>query len=194
MSKHVTKFKKKQRKLSKQIQGSKRWKYTVGCIGKISRKIAKKRKNWQHQVSNAIAHCYGKVAVEDLRISNMTKSAKGTIDNPGKKVKQKSGLNREILNTAWSGLLNKLAYKTEVVRVNPRYTSQMCNKCGVIAKDNRKTQSAFICITCGHRDNADVNASKNIKALGMAHLGVEEKVTFPMKRETPVSYQLSLHN
>ena len=70
----------------------------------------------------------------------------------------------------------------------------MCNECGVIAKDNRKTQSAFICITCGHKDNADVNASKNIKALGMAHLGVEEKITFPLKRETPVSLQVSLGN
>ena len=96
----------------------------------------------------------------------MTKSAKGTIENPGKHVKQKSGLNKAILESCWSILEQCLSYKTELIKVPASYTSQRCHKCGHIDQDNRKTQSKFKCISCGHIANADVNAALNIEVIG----------------------------
>ena len=105
--------------------------------------------------------------MEDLKTKNMTKSAKGTLQEPGKNVAQKSGLNRSILKTGWYKLERALAYKTTVHKVAPHYTSQRCNRCGMTNRKNRKTQSEFRCVGCGHLDNADINAAKNILALGI---------------------------
>jgi putative transposase len=97
----------------------------------------------------------------------MTKSAKGTVENPGKNVRQKSGLNRSILNNAFSELKRQMQYKTDrhggqLALVDAKYTSQTCSCCGHVEKANRKTQASFECIKCGHSENADVNAAKNI--------------------------------
>ncbi len=128
--------------------------------------------NWHHQESRTIADQNQYAVVEQLNTKGMTQSAKGEMDNPGKNVKAKSGLNREILKTGWSAFKQKLAYKTEVVEVNPKNTSRMCHRCGHIDKDNRKTQSRFRCVRCGHSDNADINAALNILlALGTRAIG-----------------------
>ena len=133
---------------------------------KTSRKIHQIRDNWLHHVSKEIADRYSVVYVENLNIKSMTVSAKGTIDNPGKNIKQKAGLNKSILKTNWYKLEQYLNYKTNVIKVPAAFTSQRCNKCGHLDKDNRKTQADFKCLACGHRDNADVNAALNILALG----------------------------
>ena len=96
----------------------------------------------------------------------MTKSSKGTLEKPGKNVKQKSGLNRSILSSGWYDLEQKLGYKSEVVLAPAQYTSQRCSKCGNINKENRKTQAQFKCLSCGYSGNSDVNAALNIAALG----------------------------
>ena len=92
----------------------------------------------------------------------MTKRAKET------NLKQKSGLNRSILDVGIGKFFNMLDYKSKwqgktFVKVDPKYTSQTCSKCGCISPDNRKSQSKFQCIECGFETNADVNAAKNIK-------------------------------
>ena len=102
----------------------------------------------------------------------MTKSAKGTKDKPGKRVKQKSGLNRSIAQQAWSTFRNLLAYKLnhlngELRLVDPKYTSQTCPQCLTTDKRNRKSQAKFKCISCGHTANADHNAATNILRLGL---------------------------
>ncbi len=104
----------------------------------------------------------------------MTASAKGTVEEPGKQVAQKAGLNREILASGWGGLERKLAYKAgELVKVDPAYTSQACSRCGNTHKSNRSSQSVFRCGACGFRLNADHNAAINILArAGLPYVSV----------------------
>jgi putative transposase len=112
------------------------------------------------------------IFVEDLKISNMSASARGTIENPGRNIRQKSGLNRSILDQAWAMFFEFLGYKQQwnggwVIAVPPQYTSQTCPCCSFKHADNRKTQSVFKCIECGYENNADVVASMNIEAKGI---------------------------
>ena len=161
-----------QRRMAKQVKGSNRRATTRQRIARISRRIANARHDWQHQTSRQIADTAGLVVVEDLQTKGMTASAKGTADKPGRNVKQKSGLNREILNTGWSQLRAMLDYKAaHVIAVNPAYTSQTCNACGAVDKENRQSQAGFKCVHCGHADNADVNASLNVLASGIGAAG-----------------------
>ncbi|MFG3438116.1 RNA-guided endonuclease InsQ/TnpB family protein [Nonomuraea sp. NPDC047897] len=107
------------------------------------------------------------------RIANMTRSASGTIDAPGRNVAAKSGLNRSILDAGWGVFLTILAHKAEsagreLIAVDPRNTSRTCARCGHVAKDNRLTQAAFACTACGHTAHADVNAATNILRAGLA--------------------------
>ena len=136
-----------------------------------------------HHISKEIASKYSLVYLENLNIQGMTGSAKGTAEKPGKNVKQKSGLNKSILKTNWYKLEQYLNYKTNVIKVPAHFTSQRCNKCGHIDKDNRKTQSEFMCLACGHRDNADINAALNILASGNGAAGRGFEVTRPRKRQ-----------
>lgn len=97
----------------------------------------------------------------------MSASAKGTAEQPGRKVKQKAGLNRAILDQGWSMFRAMLAYKLadrggRLIEVPAAYTSQTCPVCGHVHPDNRKSQAAFVCVVCGHQANADTNAAINI--------------------------------
>ena len=175
-----------QRKMARQVRGSNRRKDTKKKLRKVSRQIANVRKNWVHQTTKEISGKCGTVAVENLKVKNMTASAKGTVENPGKNVKQKSGLNRVILDTAFGEVRRNLEYKCgRLVEVNPAYTSQTCSHCGHVEKENRKTQARFQCVSCGFVSNADTNAATNIRRLGMAQLHGEGTgiSTVPMNRE-----------
>ena len=175
-----------QRKMARQVKGSNRRKRTKKKVGKVSRKIANTRKNWIHQTTKEIAGKCGTIVVEDLKIKNMTASAKGTVGNPGRNVKQKAGLNRAMLDTAFGEMRRKLEYKCgRVIEVNPAYTSQRCSECGHTDKENRKTQARFLCVSCGFASNADTNAAINIRRLGMARLHGEDTgiSTVPANRE-----------
>ena len=107
------------------------------------------------------------VAVENLKIKNMSKQAKGSIENPNMRASAKRGLNRSILQQSWGKFFELLEYKLkrnggELIRVDPKFTSQKCSCCGHIEKENRETQARFICKNCGNTLNADYNASVNI--------------------------------
>jgi transposase len=106
------------------------------------------------------------IAVEDLKIANMTRSAKGTIEQPGRGVAAKAGLNRGILASGWGILAKRLKDKAlgRVVNVDPAYTSQTCHRCGRVDANSRESQADFACTSCGHRDHADVNAARNVAA------------------------------
>ena len=98
----------------------------------------------------------------------MTKSSKGTVENPGKKVAQKSGLSRSILRQGWYDFSQKLEWQAKkhgsyIFYCPPQYTSITCNNCGNKDKENRKMQDKFECTSCGHAENADTNAAKNIR-------------------------------
>ena len=167
LAKKEARLKRYQRRMQGQVKGSRRRHKTRLKLQKCCRHLKNARDNWQHQASRKIADNAGLVVLEDLNTQGMTKSAKGTVDNPGKHVKAKSGLNREILKTGWYGLEQKLQYKAEVIRINPACTSQACSACGHVSKDNRTSQAVFKCVACGHAEHADLNAARNILASGI---------------------------
>ena len=118
------------------------------------------------KTSTGIARRFDLIRVEDLKIGRMTRSAKGTAQNPGRNVRAKSGLNREIMRSGWGLLVRRLGDKApgRVERVNPAFTSQRCSACGHIAAGSRESQALFRCVACGYTLNADVNAARNIAA------------------------------
>ncbi|MDE0291003.1 MAG: transposase [Candidatus Dadabacteria bacterium] len=175
-----------QRKMARQVKESNRRKDTKRKLGKVSRKIANIRKDWIHQTTKEISGKCGTVVVEDLKVKNMTASARGTVENPGRNVKQKAGLNRAILDTGFGEIRRNLEYKCgRLIEVDPAYTSQTCSECGHTDKENRKTQARFLCVSCGFASNADTNAAMNIRRLGMAQLHGEGTgiSTVPANRE-----------
>ena len=180
----------KQKKLSRCQKGSNRRQVAKQKLAKASNKITRIRDAFAHQTSKKISDDYSYVAMEDLKIDNMTKSAKGDVDNHGKNVKQKSGLNRSILNSSWGSFEQKLGYKVKhIEKVDPRYTSQICHECGTLDKESRKNQADFICNHCGHQANADVNAAKNIlrRACGSLLDGEGSCISTPVKRQSSQS-------
>ncbi len=176
-----------QRKLARQQKGSNRRRVTKRRIAKWKRKQKNARKSVAHHHSRALANRAETLVREDLKIRNMTKSAKGTVENPGKNVKAKAGLNRVIQNAGWGRFNQYCDYKfRNVVEVDARYTSQRCSVCGHTCKENRKTQSKFKCVACGHADHADLNASANILASGIGATGRGGAFS----SETPTSRQI----
>ena len=131
----------------KSIKASGRYLKARRLAARASQKIRQVNDNWTHQVSRQIADRYAMVYLEDLKTKNMTQSAKGTVAEPGRKVRQKSGLNRSIPKTGWYKLEQALACKTTIHKVAPHYVSQRCNRCGTTDRKNRKTQSEFRCVS-----------------------------------------------
>lgn len=156
-----------QRSLARKKKGSNNWIKQKKKVQKVNGKIKNVRSDFLHKCSTELVSYYDLIAIEDLKIKNMTKSSKGNSEEHGKMVKQKSGLNRVLLDVSIGSFFEKLDYKcnwynTDLVRVDPKYTSQICSNCGSKSKGNRKTQSRFECKSCGYKENADVNAAKNI--------------------------------
>jgi IS605 OrfB family transposase len=169
--KHEERLAREQRKLSRKKRGSNNWKKQKREISKLHHTIANVRQDFLHKLSTDISEKQAKVFVEELQIRNMSASAMGTVENPGRRVKAKSGLNKSILDQGWFEFRRQLDYKLfwrggMLAEVNPRYTSQRCSSCGHTAKENRVSQATFKCLVCGHEENADVNAAKNILTVG----------------------------
>ena len=162
---------KQARALARCKRKSNRRKVAVKALAGTKAKAARIRLHWQHETTTAIADQFGTVVLEDLKTRNMTRSAKGTVENPGKNVRAKAGLNRSILETGWHQFETLLSYKLaerggRLVKINPAYTSQMCSCCGAVDSENRESQSVFVCKHCGFRSNADTNAARNILKAG----------------------------
>lgn len=149
-------------------------------------RAARIRKQFNHVMSARIAACYRTVVLEDLKTRNMTASARGTMEEPGRNVRAKAGLNRSILEQGWHQFQLFLSYKLEarsgfLVTVPAAYTSQTCAQCGSASKQHRKSQSVFSCCDCGHEANADTNAAINILRAG-TRPAVRKQVTAPVTR------------
>ncbi|WP_322042672.1 transposase [Paraburkholderia sp. J67] len=171
--KHEQRLAKYQRRMARKVKGSSNWKKAKSCIQRIHARIADARADFLHKASNAISKSHAMIAVEDLKISNMSKSAKGTASVPGRNVHAKSGLNKAILDQGWGEFRRQLEYKTAwrggfFVAVDPRNTSRTCPCCGNVSRDNRKTQALFRCVECGHEANADHVGALNVLAAGHA--------------------------
>ena len=172
------KLAKLQRKLARQKKGSRNSRKTKRKIARLHRYIADSRRDFLHKISTKIAKNHSIICVEDLKVSNMSASARGTKESPGKNVKQKSGLNRSILDQGWYGFFQMLSYKLEqrggkLIKVDPRNTSRTCPRCGLASAENRKSQATFACIGCGYRSNADEVGAINILRAGRARLACE---------------------
>ncbi|MGW5253559.1 RNA-guided endonuclease InsQ/TnpB family protein [Streptomyces sp. NPDC004012] len=148
---------------------SNRLKRTYDQIAGLRATAKRRATDWQHQTTTEIARAYGVIVVEQLDIPNMVKSAKGTVEEPGKNVAQKSGLNRSISQEAWGRTMTMLTYKTSrhggtLHKVPAPGTSLRCSACGFTTPGSRKDQATFVCKNpdCGWSGNADWNAARNI--------------------------------
>jgi putative transposase len=135
-------------------------------VAKLKAREADRRKDWCEKASTMLARSYDLVRFEKLNIKNMTRSAKGTIEEPGNRVAQKAGLNRTILAQGWGLLRQRTGHKApgRVEDVPAPYTSLRCSACGWIDKNSRKSQAEFVCSSCGFTCNADTNAAANVAA------------------------------
>ena len=163
------------RSLARKKKGSNNWRKQKEKLTRLHLKIKRVRHDFLHKNSHELTKKYDRIVIEKLRVKNMTRSAKGNHQNHGKKVKQKSGLNRSLLDVSFSEFVRQLEYKSkwrakEVVKVDAKYTSQTCNRCGHVSKENRKSQAKFKCVECGYKENADVNAAQNILARAIANV------------------------
>lgn len=170
-----------QRALQRKKRGSRNRSKARTRLAEFQARIARRRRDAIHKATTHLAKNHGLVVVEDLRVKDMTASAKGTMEVPGRNVKAKAGLNRVILDKGFGEIRRQLDYKcrwygSTLVAVNPAYTSQQCSACGYTEAGNRKTQASFVCLTCGHAENADQNAAKNILAAGQAVRAEDESL------------------
>lgn len=179
-----------QRQLSRKVKFSSNWQKQKRKIQRLNSHIANIRRDYLHKTTTEISKNHAVIVIEDLKVSNMSKSAKGTADQHGRNVKAKSGLNRSILDQGWYEMRRQLEYKQfwrggQVLAVPPAYTSQRCACCGHTAKENRQSQSKFSCQECGYTANADVNGARNILAAGHAVLACGGMVQSdrPLKQE-----------
>ncbi len=143
------KLAKLQRQLARKVKFSKNFYKAKAKITALHIRIADTRRDFIHKETTTIAKNQGLVVLEDLRIKNMSRSAKGSIDSPGKDVKQKSGLNRSILDAGWGEFRRQLEYKVDwaggiLIAVDSKNTSRRCPVCGHTAKENRLTQADFV--------------------------------------------------
>ena len=155
-----------QRRLARAKRGSNRRGRVKHAIARLRARESDRRKDWAEKASTGIARRFDVIRVEDLQIKNMTRSAKGTRENPGRNVGQKAGLNRGILRSGWGLLVRRLKDKApgRVEKIHPALTSQRCSACGQVDRGSRESQAVFRCTACGFAGNADVNAAINIAA------------------------------
>lgn len=180
-----TRAKSLQRKLGRQQRGSRRYEETRRKLARIHARQFQRLGDWREKLTTELVDDFDVIAVEDLRVGNMTRSARGN----GRAVKR--AINRSICAAGWSTLVHRLEQKslasgTKVIRVPPQNTSIRCSRCKYTDKHNRKSQAKFVCASCGFAKNADVNAAINIKAAGLAVAGRGEQRSSPISfEETP---------
>src|SRR5712691_8623429 len=161
-----TRLRRMQRTLARAKRGSNRRGRVKHAIARLKARETDRRKDWAEKTSTDIVRRFDVIRVEDLKIGNMTRSARGTRDNPGRNVRQKAGLNRGILRSGWGLLVRRLEEKapSRVEKIKPHYTSQRCSACGQVDGESRESQAVFRCTACGFACHADVNAAINIAA------------------------------
>ena len=161
-----TRMRRLQRKLARARPGSNRRGRVRLATARLKARETDRRKDWAEKASTGIARRFDLIRVEDLQITNMTRSARGTPQDPGQRVRQKTGLNRGILRSGWGLLVRRLQDKApgRVEKVKPHHTSQRCSVCGHVDGRSRESQARFACTACGFACNADVNAARNIAA------------------------------
>jgi putative transposase len=188
--KHQKRLARYQRAMSRKTKFSSNWKKAKARVQRIHSRIGNARRDFLHKASTQISQNHAIVCIEDLQVQNMSRSAAGTRETPGKNVRAKSGLNRAILDQGWAEFRRQLEYKQawrggEVLVVPPHHTSQTCPACSRVSADNRQTQARFACVECGFEKNADLVGAINILERGHRLLACGERVLLDrsMKQE-----------
>jgi transposase len=174
-----------QRRLARAKRGSNRRAGVKLAVARLRARETDARKDWAEKASTDIVHRFDLIRVEDLRIANMTRSVRGTARDPGRNVRQKAGLNREILRSGWGLLVRRLEDKApgRVEKIRPAFTSQRCSACGLVDAESRESQARFVCTACGFACHADVNAARNIAAGHVVTARGGDGITRPVNRE-----------
>ena len=175
---HEATLAKAQRQMSHKTKYSSNWKKAKARVQKIHARIGNARRDYLHKASTSISKNHAMVCIEDLQVKNMSRSAAGTADAPGRNVRARSGLNRSILDQGWFEFRRQLDYKLawsggHLIAVPPRNTSRACPCCGHVSAGNRRTQARFACVECGYEDNADLVGAINVLRAGHARLACE---------------------
>jgi len=175
---HETRLRKAQQAMSRKVKFSNNWKKAKVRIQRIHSRIANARRDFLHKTSTAISKNHAMVCIEDLQVRNMSKSAAGTADAPGRNVRAKSCLNKSILDQGWFEFRRQLDYKLawrggRLIAVPSQNTSRTCPCCGHVSAANRQTQARFKCVECGFEDNADVVGAINVLRAGHARFACE---------------------
>jgi putative transposase len=175
---HQERLRRAQQSMSRKQKFSSNWKKAKARVQRIHSRIGNARRDFLHKTSTAISQNHAMVCIEDLAVRNMSKSAAGTVEKPGKNVRAKCGLNKSILDQGWFEFRRQLDYKLAwrggwLVAVPPQYTSRTCPACGHVSAENRKTQAQFLCVECGFEENADVVGAINVLRAGHARFACE---------------------
>lgn len=178
---HQQRLARYQRAMSRKVKGSKNWQKAKRRVQRVHTRIANCRSDFLHKATTAIAQNHALIVIEDLKVKAMSASASGTREHPGRKVKQKRGLNRAILDQGWGAFRSMMTYKAawtgaHLIAVPAHYTSQTCPCCGHVSADNRTTQARFACVQCGFENHADTVGAINILARGHRVLACGEPV------------------
>ena len=180
-----------ERKLSRARRGSNRRRHVRLAVARMRARQADRRKDWAEKTSTNIAGRFDVIRIEDLKISKMTRSARGTAIDPGRNVRAKAGLNREILRSGWGLLARRLEEKApgRIEKIRPAFTSQRCSACGHVDPKSRESQARFACTACRYADHADVNAARNIAAGHAVTARGGDGVSRPVNREPQLLLQ-----
>ncbi|AOV18823.1 cytosine methyltransferase (plasmid) [Acidihalobacter aeolianus] len=175
---HETALRKAQQAMSRKTKFSNNWKKAKARVQRIHARIGNARRDFLHKATTTISQNHAMVCIEDLQVRNMSRSAAGTTEKPGRNVRAKSGLNKSILDQGWFEFRRQLDYKLAwnggwLVAVPPQYTSRTCPCCGHVSADNRQTQAQFLCVECGFEENADVVGAINVLRAGHARFACE---------------------
>ena len=181
-------LKKAQQRMSRKTKFSKNWIKAKTKVQRIHAGIANARRDFLHKLSTEISKNHAIVCVEELKVGNMSKSARGSRESPGKNVRAKSGLNKSILDQGWYEFRRQLSYKLEwnggcLITVPAHNTSRTCPACRFVSQDNRPSQEKFLCVECGFAENADLVGAINILRAGLARLACQANEAIRRQQE-----------
>lgn len=171
-----------QKNLSRKQKGSRNRAKARIKVARIHAKIVDARKDFLHKLSTRLIRENQTISIETLAVKNMSKAAKGTIQNPGKQVRQKSGLNKSILDAGWSEFVRQLQYKAlwygREIGIDRWYpSSKRCSDCGYVLQTIKLSTREWVCPSCGVTHDRDINAARNILAAGLAVSALGEAVS-----------------
>jgi len=194
LERHLKRLARYQRRVARCARGSKNQRRARDHVARVHRRLAAARRDLHHKLSSELVQRFSTIAIEDLRVKDMSASAAGTVQAPGRNVRAKSGLNRSILAQGWSAFATMLAWKMEaaggrLIAVPAAGTSETCSRCDFRDALNRKTQARFSCLACGHTEHADINAARNILARACTIAAGTAALPGGTGEVTPVRYE-----